>query len=173
MKHEQIDWSEVPQGYDYAITTESDWNGGKDIAGTVRFARKDESGRLFGPSGFCPQIGPTSWRVMAVRPGKSTWNSTDDELPPVGTVCEVLYDEGWHKAVVVGCHPILPTFMAVAAEIGSTTHQLIWCGQFRPIQSDRDKWVEAAMQHGGLRARDGAKEVYGNLYDAGLAKLPE
>ncbi|AUR87998.1 hypothetical protein NVP1106O_75 [Vibrio phage 1.106.O._10N.286.51.F7] len=38
---------------------------------------------------------------------------------------------------------------------------------------ERQEFVDECMLIGGLRARDGAAEVYGNLYDSGKFKLVE
>lgn len=38
-------------------------------------------------------------------------------------------------------------------------------------KSERELFIEAAMSAGGLRARDGAEDVYGSLFDSGKFKL--
>lgn len=43
-------------------------------------------------------------------------------------------------------------------------------GKAKPIPTEREKAIESCMAVGELRARDGAEEVYGRLYDAGLLK---
>ena len=40
----------------------------------------------------------------------------------------------------------------------------------KPTQTEREQALEKCMSVEGLRARDGAKEDYGSLYDAGLLK---
>ena len=37
--------------------------------------------------------------------------------------------------------------------------------------TERDEFINECIVHGGLRARDGAREVYGNLFDSGKFKL--
>lgn len=39
--------------------------------------------------------------------------------------------------------------------------------------TERDEFINECIVHGGLRARDGAREVYGNLFDSGKFKLVE
>lgn len=98
----------------------------------------------------------------------SDWHK-NGELPPVGEVCEAYIDYppqwieteivahkdgfaiGWCKSVMKGCH-------------GDKAHE------FRQIRTERDKAIDEMINVGGLRARDGAREVFGRLYDAGMYK---
>lgn len=41
---------------------------------------------------------------------------------------------------------------------------------FMPLRTERDKAIDEMINVGGLRARDGAREVFGRLYDAGMYK---
>lgn len=42
--------------------------------------------------------------------------------------------------------------------------------QVKILVTEREYMIEKCLEVGGLRVRDGAREVYGNLYDAGLLK---
>tara|TARA_Y100000310_G_C20520906_1_gene733625 strand:+ start:223 stop:735 length:513 start_codon:yes stop_codon:yes gene_type:complete len=97
---------------------------------------------------------------------KTEWNG--EGLPPVGTVCELSMDDGEFKWCLV-------RFIGekiVVVDHKNYKEQTYKPGmiKFRPIRTKRDEWIDAAMLAGGIRKRDGAREVYGNLYDAGLAK---
>lgn len=86
-----INWDEAPEGFDYALTTDSDWNGAPEYKGTIRFAKKRENSAYFEcREGRYPLVGRGCWVVVATRPKQ--WNG--EGLPPVGTVCEA-----WH----LGC----------------------------------------------------------------------
>lgn len=119
--------------------------------------------------------------------GQSQWNG--EGLPPVGTVCE-LSDETEFLSLHTGRVITKPLGekVAVAGHATRLDNEVVCvviqpvsdmdCGfavgnhelMVNPLRTKREKWIEAAMLAGCLRARDGAKEVYGNLYDAGLAK---
>lgn len=97
------------------------------------------------------------------------WRGPEDGLPPVGTVCERELAGGrWVKCEILAADG---GAVWVRTEKGHAT--FVDPSVFRPIRTDRDRWIEAAMNRGGLRTRDGAKEVYGKLFDAGLARLPD
>ena len=45
---------------------------------------------------------------------------------------------------------------------------------YRKVETEideRQEFIDECMAHGGLRARDGAREVYGNIFDSGKFKL--
>lgn len=81
----EIDWSKAPEGYDFALSPAADWNGAPELKGSVRFASRNGLGCFKDDTGMYPQIGRSSWEVIAERP--VSW--TGDGLPPVGTVCEL------------------------------------------------------------------------------------
>ena len=48
------------------------------------------------------------------------------------------------------------------------------CDIYRKVETEideRQEFIDECMEHGGLRARDGAREVYGNIFDSGKFKL--
>lgn len=103
------------------------------------------------------------------------WRGPQDGLPPAGTVCEVWHDTGrecWHRGVIVGPHPEFENYAAAAITKGSQVDFLVWSNEFRPIRTDREKWIEAAAEAcGNLLSADGT--ALGMIYDKMIAKLPE
>ncbi|PNG11907.1 hypothetical protein CXK97_19500 [Stutzerimonas stutzeri] len=81
----EIDWSKAPEGYDFALSTAADWDGAPELKGTVRFASRNGLGRFTDDTGMHPQIGRTSWEVIADRP--VSWSG--EGLPPVGAMVEI------------------------------------------------------------------------------------
>lgn len=112
----------------------------------------------------------TAFRIVDER---YNWHARG-ELPPVGVECEVEYNSAEIKKKF---HRVIPVFYSKSLAIfedvrGGEVAYFIKCCKFRPIRTDREKFIEAAMSVGELRGRDGAKEVYGRLFDAGF-KAPE
>lgn len=137
--------------------------------------------------------------VIAYRPTLNTEETemkqqwSGEGLPPVGTVCELSGDcgfyslqldqiteleEGEHVVVIGhavrrdnGCTCITIQSMNDLS-IGFSTGNSEW--MVRPIKTDRDRWIEAAM--GAASCPDRAplvRNYFESIYDAGLAKLPE
>jgi hypothetical protein len=99
-------------------------------------------------------------------PAQPAWHETGD-LPPVGTECEAIINEEWHKvqilkyneANIAACHLL---------ESRVDGSNLKWSGDFRPIQSDRDKAIEelTSLVWGCNEARVTAAKIY----EAGFRK---
>lgn len=91
-------------------------------------------------------------------------------LPPVGVECEALRKGTacWRsfRPVAYDGHYVF------GYENGYPDAYRLDLHEFRPLKTEKERVVGAAMKIGGLRARDGAKEVYGALYDAGMLKEP-
>lgn len=91
-------------------------------------------------------------------------------LPPVGTVCLVnlaFQDMGECTITYMGdgvyCYRQKSSGMEYTGSIRETI--------FRPLKSDREKWIEAAaLATGNILSADGT--ALAAIYDAGLAKLP-
>ena len=69
---------------------------------------------------------------------KPEWSGED--LPPVGTVCEVLIINIWRLTKIIGYDNGLPVF-----KVDWSDKYCYACGEdfkFRPIKSDKEKWVE-------------------------------
>ena len=127
--------------------------------GAVRFAVKGEV------------IG--DWRdTLRLRPEEKKVESKDDwykrgEFPPVGTVCEVF--PYWHV-----CESIAPHQNGMVMHDRNNYEYFLANKntRFRPLQTERDRWIEAAQKVIGCDP-NAHRHMLGQLYDAGLAKMPE
>ena len=124
-----INWDEVPEGFDYALTTAHDWEGAPEYKGTIRFAKKRENSTYFEcDQGLYPHVGRGSWVVVTTRPEK--WNG--EGLPPVGTVCEYYADEdSWRQCEIVAHKDGKAVVWVNHAHIWSTSSG----AGFRPIKT--------------------------------------
>ena len=105
------------------------------------------------------------------------------ELPPIGSVCEMthlgIFMHGWQKVTV---ETIFTDTDGCKRVVISNCNKAIWGElmpvirvdsdlKFRPIRTEREKAIEAAMKiHMPF---DSDEEGFGALYDAGLLRLPE
>ena len=107
-----------------------------------------------------------------VRPGSSTPEWNGQGLPPVGTVCESYDADGWQRCVILAVDArgnlVVDLLEDGMVEANHDNH----CYSFRPIKSDREKWIDKASGS-VIRALGipGNTEILGIIYDAGLAKL--
>ena len=97
----------------------------------------------------------------------SKWNG--EGLPPVGDECYVqlaFNDMGKCLITYMGdgvfCYRQVSSGNEYTGSIRDTV--------FRPVKSDREKWICSVKEKSGLYFDDGS---LGAIYDAGLAKLPE
>lgn len=184
----EIDWSKAPDGYDFALSTAADWNGAPELKGTVRFASRDGLGRFKDDTGMYPQIGRSSWEVIAERP--VSW--AGEGLPPVGTVCEWKHAGQWLKVEVA----YLSEWLIVLRDTRKADSSLIdsegveiaidhWkedAPVFRPLRTpeqiaaeEREKAV--CVMHGLVLEKVGRVseqfqlEICSALYDAGYRKV--
>ena len=91
---------------------------------------------------------------------KTEWNG--EGLPPVGTVCEGWLGNGWyecevlaHKELGTACY--FPEF---------EYYSLKWIERFRPIKSDREKWIENTMESFNKTNGISIKCAIEHIYDA-------
>ena len=73
---------------------------------------------------------------------RSEWNG--EGLPPVGTVCEVNHTGEWYLTKIIGYDEFLPVF-----KVDWSDRYAYASGKdfrFRPIKSDKEKWVEQASK---------------------------
>lgn len=105
-------------------------------------------------------------RIEAAEKHAGKWNG--EGLPPIGAQvmfennqCEVI---GHHEGVVV---------CAMDDYYENGCYDGFLATQLRPIdtRTPREKWIDEAM--GIMKVHESWKHVMGNVYDAGLAKLPE
>lgn len=166
-----IDWSEAPEGATHAGINEKGsvgyfyrlpgvlgdydyWNATLDDA-------KWSSGK-----------GNPALSELIPRPSPA-WNG--EGLPPVGVECERSFSAiAWKPTTICG-HSVDGVYAAFYDGDG----HMGWgdnC-KFRPIRTpeqiaadEREAAIDEMMQHSSLRARDGARQVFGALYDAGYRK---
>jgi hypothetical protein len=106
------------------------------------------------------------------RPEPTQWRDPQDGLPPVGTECEVniFHSDGWKRCTVklYDDHDVVYRDFDSGRLFSVMTPGV----SFRPIQTERDKAIEAAVkiieETGRMREEDTAAA----LYDAGLLKAP-
>lgn len=114
--------------------------------------------------------------------GAGVLNLVDDdwhargELPPVSTQCEWKGLNGgyWVQCEVIDKYQDKEMVVFNTGEYRNCRYEILKLDsvEFRPLRTEREKFVEAAIRVGELRARDGAVEVYGRLFDAGF-RAPE
>lgn len=92
------------------------------------------------------------------------------ELPPVGTKCLCWFDDGrecWHECIVIGSidSEIKNGYLAVSL-IGKHERKLVWANEFRPLRTEREKFIEAAMSAAGDYHK--LEDILADLFDAGF-----
>ena len=117
------------------------------------------------------------WRdTLRLRPEekkmeeKNNWYERG-EMPPVGAVCEVMYDRVWEQTKIIGWDD---EFIVVTTEWDEILDYDGLCAEpsdFRPLQTERERWVEMARK--ATFEADEKQNYYEAIYDAGLAKMPE
>ena len=165
-----IDWSKAPEGAtQYVINSAGPWE-------------KIEDGKLYywykGDWLKLPWRGDDSCSGLKIvkRPQPTPWSG--EGLPPAGTVCEVKHDGRWYETTIIGVDPDDKSLVFKTHSDYETPYDgYTSAGQFRPIRTpkqiaadEREAAIDEMMSHSSLRARDGARQVFGELYDAGYRK---
>ena len=118
------------------------------------------------------------WKqTLRLRPEREKMEDENDwykrgERPPAGTVCEVLYDGTWKQTKIIGWDDDKIVFATPFDDIASYEGAIANPNIFRPLQTERERWVAAAQQAIGCEP-NAHRHMLGQLYDAGLAKMPE
>lgn len=101
-------------------------------------------------------------------------------LPPVGTVCEASRFGEWVECRIenhLKCYKKsnLSTDVIFSYKLASGKPEWYWhdgsdCSKFRPLKTERDRWITEGKKASSdiLSSRQ-----LGQIYDAGLAKLPD
>ena len=116
------------------------------------------------------------WKqTLRLRPEEKKVESKDDwhekgEFPPVGTVCEVVYDGTWEQTKIIGWDDDKIVFTTPFDDITSYDGIVANPNIFRPLQTERERWVEMARK--ATFEADEKQNYYEAIYDAGLAKMP-
>ena len=93
------------------------------------------------------------------------------EFPPIGTVCEVLYDGVWEQTKIIGWNGDKIVLTTPWDDITSYDGAVANPNIFRPHQTERERWIKAAQL--AIDMPLDHAEMLGEIYDAGLAKMPE
>lgn len=111
-----------------------------------------------------------SFRIVDER---YNWHALG-ELPPVGTECEYKFKNpaySWTEVVVN--YISKQNAILIIKNGGKEVHtDAFKADEFRPLRTDREKFIEAAMRVSDVTRLWDAKEFFGNLFDAGF-KAPE
>lgn len=119
----------------------------------------------------------TTEEVVCSKMETTTWDGQG--LPPVGVECEYkhhLHDpdnpNAWQKCFIIGFTKDCQWLCFHSYASDSVEMHAVNCGVyvFRPIKTDRDLWIIEAQKASSdiLSSRQ-----LGQIYDAGLARLPE
>ena len=133
---------------------------------------------------FCNQYGffditgdfgrraPVSWGTDRYVERPTGWDGTG--LPPVGTVCECLFNDGWVKVVVLSVNG---DEAWVRRPRGSHIVSKGLGNEFRPIrtkeQQERESAITKARNACPYPGSESTKIDVEALYDAGMLKLPK
>ena len=101
-------------------------------------------------------------------------------LPPVGTVCEGFTQDSarqwrWLEVEMLKHNNLKSGECAVHA----VHHGVLrWCSEFRPIKSDKEKWIDKSLGSLGhyFDAGDYQRRLFSHIYDAlisGELPIPE
>ena len=96
------------------------------------------------------------------RPVDGVWDTK--ELPPVGTVCEVLQLDIWCRCEIIA-HASGPNFAAAIYQMERGWGGNPYPSNFRPVPNDRDKAIEDMAT---IYLNNGGR--FAALYDAGYKK---
>ena len=103
---------------------------------------------------------------------KNDWYAKG-EYPPVGTECEVMYYGTWEQTKIIGWHDAAIVITTDWDDTHSYDGVSAAPSDFRPLQTERDRWIEQATAFFTSRGFCPNKHDLGACYDAGLAKIPE
>jgi hypothetical protein len=124
-------------------------------------------------------IGDLDYKDLIKRPKPTQWRGQQDGLPPVGTECEVnrLHSGGWKRCTVklYDDHDVV----CRGFDSGQLFSAMTPTVEFRPLQTERDKAIEAAVDvirnsYGENIIQDfitdNDRRLMGALYDAGMLR---
>lgn len=167
-----IDWSKIISDAEFAGTLKGNQLPVfyKNITETGYEYHYPDDGGWSGMVGGQPACLP-----LIPRPTPS-WDG--EGLPPVGTTCEVWFDDAhlcWHKAKVIYHHTTSETMVAVVL-LGRIDEKLLWVDSFRPIHTPEQIAVDERSKvcdkiYGIMlqaEQRTNRSDMAETLYDAGL-----
>ena len=162
----EIDWNEAPEGathHNYDCS--SPWlRDGERPA----YFRHGELVEYMNPNTGRAHINEVySVPCPAAAPAVPAWPGAG--LPPVGTVCEVWYDDGrvcWHECEVIYHKSDDPRYAAVRLR-GEHHDKLEWAGCFRPIRTPERIASEEVLEEIERLYSEGGPAA---VFDAGYRK---
>ena len=168
----EIDWSKAPEGATYCAPE------GLSREPQVCWYRRHEGRWEY----FSPNR--REWRLSAngpefhdrLIPRPTQWRGPEDGLPGMGDVCEycpATSEDVWYRCIFIGTvggEDFVLRSDNVVDRMKSGVR-----GRFRGLKSDKERAVEAAMRHYGEVGewKLSPSDFCGDLYDAGLLRLPE
>ena len=126
---------------------------------------------------FCAMSAHFDWNTprytpRPVEPATTTWDGTG--LPPRGTICECLFNDGWVKVLVLSVNGYEAW---VRRPRGSHIVSKGLGNEFRPIrtkeQQERESAITKARNACPYPGSESTKIDVEALYDAGMLKLPK
>lgn len=135
-------WRDAPEGATHYAPPQ-----GPFIGGWYR-----EVDRVAGDAMFHDEDSRADWlcvgdlpETLIARP--TAW--TGEGLPPVGTVCEVWYDNGrecWREAEILASDRGPENACAAMLLDGDEQYKLIWALDYRPIRTEQERVIDSVMQ---------------------------
>ena len=117
-------------------------------------------------------------RPLEARP--TQWRGPEDGLPPVGTVCEARHHGGWAECEIIAHVRAPENCIEAVYQAADDWDWLSSPSNFRPLKSDKERAVEAALSAAGYSidgpCNDEVRSIVKALrraYSAGLLRLPE
>ena len=154
------DWTEAPEGATHWDTRGAVWC--KHLYFWC-YGRWNYEGEIH-------DLAEDRYTPRPVEPATTTWDGTG--LPPRGTICECLFNDGWVKVLVLSVNGYEAW---VRRPRGSHIVSEGLGNEFRPIrtpeQRERQSVIEQAFSK--LSEFHDADQVLGDLYDAGMLHKQE
>lgn len=175
----KVDWSKAPADAQFY---------------SCEYFRKHEDGKEFcwvGLIWYTDGFDSLEWHKkrddFEMRPHSVEWNG--EGLPPVGTVCEHHSGRKYEVTGYANQDTEMPDVFPVTIIYRNTDTGKVWCrpfeqwkASFKPVKSDRDKWVDECakiLSNEHIRVTDTVKNLFmfkgeaSAIYDAlKSGKLP-
>ena len=172
----EIDWSKAPEGATHCAP-----EGLSREPRVCWYRRHEDRWEYFSPN-------RREWRRSAngqefhdrLIPRPTQWRGPEDGLPPVGTVCEARHHGGWAECEIIAHVRAPENCIEAVYQAADDWDWLSSPSNFRPLKSDKERAVEAALSAAGYSidgpCNDEVRSIVKALrraYSAGLLRLPE
>lgn len=160
----EIHWSKAPEGTTHYAPLGRDYCWVKNAGNDWKVWDEREE-----PGSWVPAT-MSGLYMDSLIPRPAEWRGPEDGLPPAGTVCEALLRGEWVKCTIVA-----------HVQSDGVTEAIYQCASdwdwsstsFRPLKSDKDRAVDAAVAATILKDGPRIRAALSDIYDAGLLRLPE